>query len=732
MHNPSTSAGFPLSWLTDATEYVVDFFQRSVLFADIMRRRGNQYLDHLRSGQPPVLAFSHDILLDGREIDPPTNYYLARIRDRRTPSETRPVVTTEKRRPMIVEASRRASQRPVIIIDPRAGHGPGIGGTKQDSEIGMALDQGYPVYVIYFGTWPVAGQTLDHVQQAMARFVEIVRDRHPQAENPAIIGNCQAGWATALLGAVRPDITGPIVMNGAPLSYWAGVRGKNPMRYKGGLAGGVCQASFWGDLGNGIFDGAHLVAGFEDLNPANTLWNKPYHLWANVDTEADRYLAFERWWNGYFMLTTEEIHFIVDQLFVGNRAQQGQLVMNGQQVDLKALKGPIVVFASHGDNITPPQQALNWIPAQWGSVDQIRRRGQTIVYMVHGIIGHLGIFVSASVSKKEHREIMASIDLIGYLSPGLYEMVISDEDDDGIRRVRFEAREMTDILALDDGHDDEAAFAPVAAYSHFNDSVYRSLVRPWVKGWVTEATAEALRQMHPLRTSCYGFSDLNPCMRPVGPLADDVKAQRRPVAADNRFLSMETIFSDTVSRCLDFYRDMRDQAIEFGFYAMFDNPWLRAMSTRQSTDEKIETSQCQPGWQEVIDTGGFAEAVVRIMVTLADAGNGTRRRRLAAYDLLASQDTRLADLHGPVLSEMINQQSCIMKCSPEVALSALNRLLPNQTDRQKALAIASALMVDDTDPGVPVVRMRDAIATIISLKPIEGSQLDGGQERQPV
>jgi len=105
-----------------------------------------------------------------------------------------------------------------------------------------------------------------------------------------------------------------------------------------------------------MFDGAHLVAGFEDLNPANTLWDKHYHLWANVDTEADRYLEFERWWNGYYLLTAEEIHFIVDQLFVGNRAQRGQLVMNDQRVDLKAMKGPIVVFASHGDNITPPSR----------------------------------------------------------------------------------------------------------------------------------------------------------------------------------------------------------------------------------------------------------------------------------------------------------------------------------------------------------------------------------------
>jgi hypothetical protein len=711
----STPAGFPLKWLTDATDYTGDYFQRSVLFADILRRRGNQYLDHLRQGQPPVLAFSYDILLDGREMDPPTNFYLARIRDRRKSSPSRPSDFEEKRHRLIAASFRKTSMRSIIIIDPRAGHGPGIGGVKQDSEIGMALDQGYPVYVILFTTRPLAGQTLDHVQLAMARFVETVRDRHPQSGNPAIIGNCQAGWAAALLGAVRPDITGPIVMNGAPLSYWAGIKGKHPMRYKGGLAGGVWQASLWGDLGNGMFDGAHLVAGFEELNPANTFWDKQYRLWVNVDTEADRYLDFERWWNGYYLLTAEEIHFIVDQLFVGNRAQRGQLVMNGKRVDLKAMKGPIVVFASHGDNITPPQQALNWIPAEWGSVDEIRCRQQTIVYMVHGTIGHLGIFVSAGVSRKEHREIIASIDLMDYLSPGLYEMVISDGDDDGIRQVRFEEREMADILAMDDGEDDQAAFGAAEVLSSYNDRVYRQLVRPWVKMAVNEATAETLRQLHPLRTSRYGFSDLNPWMAPVAHFAKEVRKKRQPVLPGNFFLAMEAIFSDAVSKSLDLYRDCRDRAIESWFYATFDNPWMRAIWTDDATDPLALTSESRAGRATAIDTGGFADAVVRIMVALAHAGSGTRRRSLAAYDGLARRDVRLAHLRGPVLSEMIKKQSSIMKSAPEAALAALPRLLHCRVDRQKALAVASALMVNTLDADPHVIRMRDAIAAVLAI-----------------
>ena len=81
-------------------------------------------------------------------------------------------------------------------------------------------------------------------------------------------------------------------------------------------------------------------------------------------------------------------------------------------------------FCSKGDNITPPQQALGWILDLYDSVDDIRAYGQTIVYCVHENVGHLGIFVSGGVAKKEHDEFASNIDLIDVLPPGLYEAVL--------------------------------------------------------------------------------------------------------------------------------------------------------------------------------------------------------------------------------------------------------------------------------------------------------------------
>jgi hypothetical protein len=334
------------AWMTlaaSAVEYARDRAERNLLFWDTMRKRGNVYLEHSIEGKPPLLKFAFEQLIDGKTLERPTNYALLHV----LPAEGMPQTDPDA--------------RPIVIVDPRAGHGPGIAGFKPDSQVGVAMRAGHPVYFITFGPDPVPGQTLADIAWAEAKFIETVRARHTgYQKKPAIIGNCQAGWAVAALAAVRPEIMGPILLNGAPMSYWAGSAEQNPMRYSGGTLGGSWMASMSGDLGGGVFDGQHLVNNFENLNPANTLWGKHYNLYANIDTEEERFLDFERWWGGYFRMTTAEIESIVENLFVGNRLAAGTIELTRDQakIDLRNISSPIVVFASFGDNITPPPQAL--------------------------------------------------------------------------------------------------------------------------------------------------------------------------------------------------------------------------------------------------------------------------------------------------------------------------------------------------------------------------------------
>ncbi len=80
-----------------------------------------------------------------------------------------------------------------------------------------------------------------------------------------LYGNCQAGWAVALLAAHCRGLTGPTVLNGSPLSYWAGASDVNPMRLAGGLLGGSWLLDLITDLADGRLDGAWLVQNFENL-----------------------------------------------------------------------------------------------------------------------------------------------------------------------------------------------------------------------------------------------------------------------------------------------------------------------------------------------------------------------------------------------------------------------------------------------------------------------------------
>src|SRR6478736_1574963 len=100
----------------------------------------------------------------------------------------------------------------------------------------------------------------------------------------------------------------------------------------------------------------------------------------------------------------------------------------GVRIDLRNITAPIIVFCSWGDNITPPQQALDWVLDLYGSDRELVTNGQTIVYTMHQNIGHLGIFVSGKVAGKEHGEFVTCMEMIDVLPPGLYEAVITEVD----------------------------------------------------------------------------------------------------------------------------------------------------------------------------------------------------------------------------------------------------------------------------------------------------------------
>ena len=679
----------PWQMWANSAQYAVDYAQRSVLFWDTLRRRGNNFLEHERKGLPPVLHFDYDMVMDGRTFKRPVNYALLRI----VPPKG---VTVDNRR------------RPYVIIDPRGGHGPGIGGFKDDSQVGIALHEGHPVYFVMFFREPEPGQTLIDVCNAEREFVHRVRELHPSAPKPGIVGNCQAGWAAMMLAASSPDDTGPIVIVGAPMSYWGGAwsegEGDNPMRYAGGLLGGTWLASLSSDLGAGKFDGAYLVQNFENLNPANTFWNKYYQVFANVDTEAERFLEFERWWGGYFLLNREEIEWITRNLFVGNKLWSGTAGPNGT-FDLRDIKVPIVLFASMGDNITPPQQAFNWVADVYRSTEEIKARGQVIVGLMHEDVGHLGIFVSGKVAKKEGTQIASVLKSIEALPPGLYGMQIAEKKERGGKpeyEVSFVELRLEDIIARLNRFKrvDEKAFKAVNVVAELNQRLYELFGRPLVQSIANEYAAKLSREFHPLRWQRWAFSDLNPWLWWLAPAAEAVKAQRQALGPDDPARKLESTVSEMTNASLDCYRGLRDAVAEATFFAIYGN--LFAFYLGDQRDAEGDMPRVDP--RELpfvkkalasIDQGGYAEAVARVAFLLAHKDEPLPLSRLQlAHELIEEYRALLPELAPDEARRIEGEQEIIARYEPDKAVETLPLLLAKPQDRDRLLILLERVLAD--------------------------------------
>ena len=721
--NNTTLPGGPMSGLVaSAVEYMMDASQRSVLFLDVLRQRGDQYREHVAQTAPHVLQYAAELIMDGRKLDEPVNYVLVRIIP-----------------PKDVELD--LNRRPFIVVDPRAGHGPGIGGFKADSELGVAMKAGHSCYFIGFLPEPMPGQTIERIARAEALFIEKVISRHPEADGkPCVIGNCQAGWAIMILASLRPELFGPVIVAGAPLAYWAGVHGKYPMRYSGGLLGGSWLTALTSDLGGGKFDGAWLVQNFENQNPSNTLWTKQYNVYSKVDTEADRYLEFERWWGGHVNLNAEEIQFIVDELFVGNNLAAGKIEMSdGQKVDLRNIRSPIVVFCSEGDNVTPPQQALDWILDCYADVDEIRAYGQTIVYTVHKSIGHLGIFVSGVVAKKEHAEFSSNIDLIDVLPPGLYEATFEAKDKEtassdlvvGQWVMRCEARTLDDIRAMGgNSPEDERRFAAAKRVSEINLAAYQKYLQPWIKRMVKPQVAETMRNLHPLRLQYEAFSSRNPFMAMVKSLAERVSDDRKQASTDNPFLAFQEHVSKQIVNALDSWRDSQEALSEATFLAVYGSPALQAavgidpqsVPSRRREMSAAHREMLQKRVTELksrVGDGGIREAAIRGLLYVGSARGMADERSLEALRNVRRKDTGTR-LTLAEFKMLVREQFFMLLLDQEGALAAIPKLLPdNASERHAAFTAIREVLSASAAISGEVARRLKRIAELFGVDPNE-------------
>ena len=227
------------------------------------------------------------------------------------------------------------------------------------------------------------------------------------------------------------------------------------------------------------------------------------------------------------------------------------------------------------------------------------------------------------------------MEMIEATPPGLYEAVISDVGEDTANRelvdgkylFRLEPRTLDDIRAFGvNSPEDDKRFAAVARLSEINLGLYRTFAEPWVRASVTEPTAEAMRALHPNRLRFEIFSDRNPFMSAIKPMAEQVRANRKPVSADNPLLAMEKQASSRITAALESWGQIRDSMTEAFFLTTYGSPLLQAMvglgapsdqtprRTERDLVHEAAAAELRLGLDQKFEEGGVEEAVLRALI----------------------------------------------------------------------------------------------------------------------
>ena len=322
--------------------------------------------------------------------------------------------------------------------------------------------------------------------------------------------------------------------------------------------------------------------------------------------------------------------------------------------------------------------------------------GQTIVYAVHESIGHLGIFVSGSVARKEHQEFTSNIDMIDVLPPGIYQAEIADKTPDtpnadlaqGNYVLSFEERHLDDVRAIvDRKEDDDRRFAAVARISDINLGMYRSFVQPWLRATVTPQSAEWLQRLHPLRLPYELISDRNPLVSPIARVAEQVREHRQPVSSANPFLMTQEMVSNWIETSLNIWQELRDSAAERSFMSIYGSPVVQDLAGLGAQDGRAAIPAYRPNtatsWRPAPPSCGRSCRKAAARGRRAHAAVRGRRRGWPGRTQFRADPQNARRIkqrhHAAGIQDLTRDQALMLTLDAPAAIQAMPRLLEGET-----------------------------------------------------
>ncbi|MEM9249356.1 MAG: DUF3141 domain-containing protein, partial [Pseudomonadota bacterium] len=126
----------------------------------------------------------------------------------------------------------------------------------------------------------------------------------------------------------------------------------------------------------------------------------------------------------------------------------------------------------------------------------------------------------------------------------------------------------------------------------------------------------------------------NPWVAPLEGVAGHIRATCRPAGPQNPFLAAKALWVQSGEQSIDLWRDCRDMACDLAFHTKWCTLSARVFGHTPETCRSLQSHDEVRVLLEValaratLDPGGFAEAVVRMLVVLADNRGDVWRHRI--------------------------------------------------------------------------------------------------------
>jgi polyhydroxyalkanoate synthase len=256
------------------------------------------------------------------------------------------------------------------------------------SVIRRLLLDGFDVYLIDWGT-PTEGDkylTLDdYVNWYIDDIVEYIRNEH-DLESISILGYCMGGTISVMYTTIHPEKVRNFILMAAPLDFEAD---QGPLKL-------WSQSQYFNadKLVDtvGHVPGEFLNFGYLLLDPVTNLYTKYLKFIEKVDNEdfVRMFFRMEKWINDGIPVAGEAYRQFMKDLYQQNKLVKNQLRLNGNRVDLKKIRMPLLSLVAKYDNLVPPESSMSFN-------DLVASKDKEMIVFP---TGHIGLSVSSATHAK--------------------------------------------------------------------------------------------------------------------------------------------------------------------------------------------------------------------------------------------------------------------------------------------------------------------------------------------